>query len=396
MTEISEEETMITLEDYYVPLFEFRNNLFVSYGGIRALALLSAKYLPNLCLPDKAIRLLEEVGAFVKNHSNDILIEEKHIRKVLSDKTQIPLENLQNQEKEKLLNLEQLLRARVVGQEEGISELASALRRSAVQVNTKRGPIGSFLFLGSTGVGKTETAKALADIYFGSEQKMIRLDMSEFQNPQDTEKILGDFENPGPFITLVRENPFSLVLIDEIEKAHPNILNLFLQILDEGWITDGVGKKVDFQNTIIIATSNAGSEIIRQDVNLDKNLNLLKSELLNIIMQQGLFKPELINRFDGVVVFRPLTLENLMEIAQMQLKKVAEQLKDKGIILEITRELKEKIAQISYSPTFGAREMRRILQDKVENSLAKVLLAGIIKRGDTIQISPIDFNVIKI
>jgi len=252
--------------------------------------------------------------------------------------------------------------------------------------------MGCFLFLGPTGVGKTETSKALAEIYFGSEEKMVRLDMSEFQDIKDIPRLIGKAGQEGLLITPVRENPFSLILLDEIEKAHPNILNLFLQVLDEGHITDGTGKRVDFKNTIIIATSNAGYKIILKAIKEKKEWSNLKEELLNYLFNQGIFRPEFINRFDAVVIFKPLSKENLLDIAELLLKKLKKNLKEKGIDFVITLPLKEKIVELGYNPTFGAREMRRVIQDKIENPLAKALLAGQLKKGQRVEIDPQTFQ----
>jgi len=271
--------------------------------------------------------------------------------------------------------------------------------------------MGTFLFLGPTGVGKTETAKALAEIYFGRvakdfslsesadlrEEKMIRLDMSEFQSISDISRLIGSMhpvQEQGILTTLVREKPFSLILIDEIEKAHHDILNLFLQIFDEGHITDGQGRKVIFSNTIIICTSNAGASEILSSI---ESGNIISKEaLLNNIFKQGIFKPEFINRFDATVVFHPLTKENLMDIAQINLSSLAAKLKEQEINFTITESLKEKIVQLSYKPEFGAREMRRIMQDNVENEIAKALLSDTIKKGDTIEMNPENFSIVRL
>jgi len=258
-----------------------------------------------------------------------------------------------------------------------------------------RKPIGTFLFLGPTGVGKTETAKALADIYFGSEKKIIRLDMSEFQQVKDISRLIGSSEEEGILTTRVRENPFSLVLLDEIEKAHPNILNLFLQVLDEGRLTDGVGRVVDFKNTIIIATSNAGYQLILEAIREKSEWVTVKEKLFNHFFEEGTFRPEFLNRFDASVVFNPLSKENLLDIAELLLKGLKDGLSEKDIEFIITQPLKEKIVELSYSPQFGAREMKRVMQDKIENVLAKAILGGEIKRGDRIEINHLTFQIVK-
>ncbi|MCH8986803.1 ATP-dependent Clp protease ATP-binding subunit, partial [Patescibacteria group bacterium] len=282
---------------------------------------------------------------------------------------------------------------RIINQTEAVTEIASSLRRARAEISSRNGPMGSFLFLGPTGVGKTECAKALAAIYFGSEKRMIRLDMSEFQNTQDIERLLGSRDQDGLLTTTVREDPFSLILLDELEKAHPNILNLFLQVLDEGYITDGIGRKIDFRHTIIIATSNAGYRLILQAIKEKRDFAQLKQEMFDYLFEKGTFRPEFLNRFDGVVLFRPLTEENLIDIAGLMLKKLQSNLDAQGIEFVITPSLKEKIARLGYDPIFGARNMRRVIQDKVENALAKALLAKEVKRGDRITIQADGFII---
>jgi ATP-dependent Clp protease ATP-binding subunit ClpA len=249
--------------------------------------------------------------------------------------------------------------------------------------------------MGPTGVGKTETSKALAQIYFNGEDKIIRIDMSEFQAISDIPRLIGSVspvEMQGLLTTPVRETPFSLVLLDEVEKAHPNILNLLLQVLDEGHITDGQGRKVVFTNTIIICTSNAGADIIFNEVESGKKID--KDQFIQTIIGKGIFKPELVNRFDATVVFHSLTKENLLQIAQLSLQSLQKNLKEKEIDFEITEPLKEKIVGLSYKPEFGAREMRRVIQNKVENSIAEALLSDKLKKTDKFEIDPETFELI--
>jgi len=224
---------------------------------------------------------------------------------------------------------------------------------------------------------------------------MIRLDMSEFQDVKDISRLIGSENEIGLLTTPVRENPFSLVLLDEIEKADSNILNLFLQVLDEGHLTDGFGRKINFKNTIIIATSNAGYQIILEALKNKKPWSEVKQKLLDCLFEEKTFRPEFINRFDGVVLFSPLSKENLLDISQLMLSNLKENLKEKGIELVITQELKEKIVELGYSPVFGARQMRRVIQDKVENILASALLAGKIGKGSRVSIDHNDFSLIK-
>jgi len=264
--EPSKEETMFILEDL-LPSFEKQYNLKVGYKSLRAIADLTDRYIQDVPFPEKAIDFLGEVMVYVKTRTRSKAVLPEHVAEVIAQKTKIPAGEIQKSEKEKLLNLEQFIHKRVINQEEAVSALADAMRRSRAGVAGRKKPIGTFLFLGPTGVGKTETSKALAESYFGSESKMIRLDMSEYQNLNSVARLIGSSDGTQGLLTnAIRENPFSLVLLDEIEKAHPNILNLFLQVLDEGRLTDSLGRTVSFRNSIIIGTSNAGAEFIRQYV----------------------------------------------------------------------------------------------------------------------------------
>jgi len=391
-TEISENDTLVLMEQF-VPFFEAKNKKYISFRALKEILKMSSRYMAQSAFPEKALRLLDETLVYLKMYTKDNVLREEHIKRVVSEKVKIPLDDLESKEKQKLLNLEDLIHTRLVNQTEAVKEVASALRRARSEVNLKAGPIGSFLFLGPTGVGKTETAKALAETYFGSEQNMIRFDMSEFQAIEDIKRLIGTSQENGLLTTKIKEKPFSLLLLDELEKAHPNILTLFLQVLDEGWLTDGLGRKVDFKNTIVIATSNVASEIIMEDVKIGESLEKTKARVFSYAFEKRLLKPEFINRFDAVVLFKPLGKPELLQIAGLMLNKLAKSLLDKGVKLEITQELKEKIVELSYNPAFGAREMKRIMQDKVENSLAKGLLMGDLKRGTRVVVSPVDFTL---
>ncbi len=391
--EITSDETFLFLENY-VPFFEAKHKRFISYKALREVVELGGRFMQTP-FPQSALRLLDEAMVYLVSHSKDKVLMPSHIATIVSEKSEIPVGELAGAEKEKLLNLEDIIHKRIINQDEAVRQIATALRRARAELNRKNGPMGSFLFLGPTGVGKTETSKALADVYFKGEEKMIRLDMSEFQNTSDISRLLGGGEkNQGLLTTPVRENPFSLVLLDELEKAHYNILNLFLQVLDEGFITDGFGRRVDFSHTIIIATSNAGAEIIRQDISEDKTMDMVKEDLLDYLFKLGMYRPEFINRFDGVVIFKPLTEDNLMGIAHLMLDKLRRNLQDKGIKFESSPELQQKIVELSYNPAFGAREMKRVIQEKIENVLAEALLKGQLKRGSRVEINPKNFKLI--
>jgi ATP-dependent Clp protease ATP-binding subunit ClpC len=389
--EISEEETLKILEDRALRL-EAKYKVFFTFPAIKGIVSLCSKYLPAIPFPEKAIDVIDELAVLASQRKEKIVFL-KDVEKIVERKAKVPIGEIEEAEKRKLLRLEEFIHQRIIDQEEAVKEVSEALRRARTEITVRKGPIGSFLFLGPTGVGKTETAKALSEIYFGSEEKMIRLDMSEFQNLSDIPRLLGGPGEEGLLTTPVRERPFSLLLLDEFEKAHPKILNLFLQIFDEGHLTDGMGRKVSFKNTIIIATSNAGAEIIWEKLRETQKLEIIKEELLSYLIQNKIFTPELLNRFDGIIIFKPLTKESLLKIAELLLKKIQKQLKEKEIDFVITEPLKEKIVELSYDPKFGAREMQRVIQEKVGNVLAKAILSGRIKRGMRIEIDPQNFEI---
>jgi len=390
--EMGNEETLKILENEVFKL-ETKHQKFIPFTSLKETINLAEKYISNYPFPQKAINLLDEAVIYSGKDAETNIILPEYIDKVLSEKTKIPVGKIRSTEKEVLLNLEDILHKRVIGQHEALSEISSALRRARTGVQTRKGPMGSFLFLGPTGVGKTETAKALAEAYFGSEEKMVRIDMSEFQRIDDIPRLLGSEEQPGILTSQVSENPFSLVLLDEIEKSHPDILNIFLQVLDEGYVNDNLGRKVSFTNTIIIATSNAGYQTILKAIAENKEMPEIKRELISTIFEKGTFRPEFVNRFDGTVVFKSLTKEDLLMIAQIQLSKLNDNLRAKKIQLIITEELKNKIVELSYDPIFGAREMKRIIQDKVENIIARALLNDEIPQGSKIQIDSNTFEI---
>lgn len=394
VSEISQRETLCLLENL-IPILEKQYKIFISYPAIRKIVSLTDKYFPSSVFPEKAIETLKEAAVFAANlKDKEKVLLPKHIAKMIARKTEIPVGEIKEKEKKLLLNLEKEVHKRIINQEEAVKGVCTALRRARSQISVRKGPMGTFLFLGPTGVGKTETSKALAQIYFGSEEKMIRLDMSEFQNTKDISRLIGTEFEQGILTNPVRENPFSLILLDEFEKAHHNILNLFLQVLDEGHITDGIGRKVDFKNSIIIATSNAGYQIILKALKNNEKWEGVRQRIIDYVFEERIFRPELINRFDATIVFAPLSKENLLDIAELMLSGLKKNLEEKGVAFVITQELKEKIVKLGYEPAFGARYMRRVIQNKVENVLAQALLADRLPRGSTCRINPEDFSLI--
>ncbi|MBP7992790.1 MAG: ATP-dependent Clp protease ATP-binding subunit, partial [Candidatus Magasanikbacteria bacterium] len=295
----------------------------------------------------------------------------------------IPSESISEDESAKLMRLEDSMHKRVVGQSEAVTMVASALRRARAEIRSKNRPIANFLFLGPTGVGKTELAKTIADVYFGSEDRMIRVDMSEYQDKTSMYRLIGQpgQQGTGLLTEAVREKPFSLILLDELEKADPNILNLFLSVFDDGRLTDSVGRVIDFTNTIIIATSNAGTGFIQEAVRAQMPVAEIREQLLRKELKQY-YRPEFLNRFDGVIVFTPLTRAEIKQVAGFMLKRVAKDLETRGVELRVEDAALEALAEVGFDPEFGARPMRRAIQDKVEDPLAELVLSGKLRRRD--------------
>ncbi|MCK5085680.1 ATP-dependent Clp protease ATP-binding subunit, partial [Candidatus Parcubacteria bacterium] len=307
-----------------------------------------------------------------------------------------PLSDVNAIEADKLLNLEDSLHKRVIGQHEAVRAISSAIRRVRVGMKHENRPIGTFLFLGPTGVGKTELAKALAQAYYGDENAMIRIDMSEYQTTDSVEKLIGsssdlnEASSGGILTEAVKRKPFSLVLLDELEKAHKNVFNLFLQVFDDGRLTDNLGRTVDFTNTIIIATSNAGSKVISKIVIDEEDNNERILQLLEPYLLQS-FAPEFLNRFTARIVFRSLSEKDIMAIAKLQIRNLAKRMDDaQGIKIEISDEALRLIAKMGFSPEYGARYLQRTIQEKAENLIAMKFLKGEIKRGDVFKIKESD------
>jgi ATP-dependent Clp protease ATP-binding subunit ClpA len=272
--------------------------------------------------------------------------------------------------------------------------VAAALRRARAGVSNPKRPIGSFLFLGPTGVGKTELAKSIAATYFGAETNMIRLDMSEYQQPDDVQRLLSTGANESKSLILaVRVQPFSVVLLDEIEKAHPNVLNLLLQLLDEGQLTDTGGRQASFKDCIVIATSNAGAEMIRDRVGKGESLESFEEELTDQLINSHQFRPELLNRFDEIVLFRPLNQAELSQVVSLMLSEVNKTLSTQNISVELTPAATAKIVAAGFDPRLGARPMRRMLQRTVEDSIAARILAGQAKPGDHVVLDVQDLGI---
>ncbi len=371
-------------------MVEYQQGVFFSYAALEKAASLSAKFLHEKAAPEKALDVIREAAVLAKQSRGErTFVTVEDVAKVITRRTGVPVEAIGKQESDKLLDMEKHLHGRVIGQDAAVTAVAQALRRARADMREGKRPIANFLFLGPTGVGKTELSKALADEYFGSEESMIRMDMSEYQSKDSIPRLIGfpGDERGGLLTEAVRKRPFTIVLLDELEKAHPDILTLFLQVLDDGRLTDGIGRTIDFTNTMIIATSNAGTQFIQDEITAGSSLERIKTGLLERELK-GIFRPEFLNRFDGVIVFKPLTLDDVTQIAWLLIHSITKRLEEKGIAFQAEDEAVEELAQAGFDPLFGARPLRRVIQERVDNALADALLRGEIGRKDRVVLLP--------
>lgn len=367
-----------------VGAIEAQHKVFFTYQALEKVVSLSDRYLHDQFLPSKALSLLAEVGAWSAKRK-DKLITGEDIAALVSHKTKIPLTQVSAKESEALLNLEATIHQRIVGQDEAVKLVVQALRRARAELRDEKRPIINLLFLGPTGVGKTELSKVVAASYFGADTAMIRLDMSEYQASDSIARLIGvpGGTGGGVLTEAVRKNPFALLLLDEIEKAHPDILNIFLQVMDDGRLTDVSGRTIDFTNVILIATSNAAANYIQDEVAKRTPAEKLRETLIKEKLRDY-FRPEFLNRFDGIVVFKPLTEEEIFQIAGLLLAGVRKRLETKGIALVVTEGAQRELAAAGFDPVFGARPLRRVIQERVDDALANYLLKGAIGRRDQV------------
>ena len=345
--------------------------------------------LPNL---QKELAAEEELAEQAKNDSllRDKVGEEE-IAKIVARWTGIPVAKLVEGERQKILHLGETLHKRVIGQDEAVSRVTEAIMRSRAGINDPRKPLGSFLFLGPTGVGKTELAKALAEALFDDEHNIVRIDMSEYMEKHNVSRLIGappgyvGYEEGGQLTEAVRRKPYSVVLFDEVEKAHPDVFNVLLQILDDGRVTDSQGRTVDFKNTIIILTSNLGSQFILDGMNEDGTISDEARANVDSLLKRS-FRPEFLNRLDEIVFYKPLTKDEIFGIIDLQTNDLRRRLKDKQLSLDITDEAKQLIVDSSYDPSFGARPLKRYIQRNLETLIAREILADSVHQGDTIHI----------
>ncbi len=466
--EPSIEETIAILRGVR-PAYERHHRLRISDEALEAAARLSARYISDRYLPDKAIDVIDESASRVRMYKapqsqnlrllfarlktvehmrqeaigeqrymeasalrdealeiqeyldmlkaeweneppDSLVVEAEDVAELVSMWTGIPLTQLRDDEAQRLLKMEEALHRRIVGQDEAIEAIAKAVRRSRAGLQDPRRPIGSFIFLGPTGVGKTELAKALAEFMFGSEDALLQLDMSEFMERHSAARLVGSppgyvgYEDAGQLTEAVRRRPFSIVVFDEIEKAHPETFNMLLQIMEEGRLSDARGREVNFRNTIIIMTSNVGAETIKRQSSLGflapqagdsgprPGYEEMRKKLLNELKRT--FRPEFINRLDGVIVFHALNHEEIRRIVELELDKVRERLREREIELVTTEAARDLLADEGYNEEYGARPLRRVIQDKIENPLSEAILMGRFSSGDTVIADAADEEIV--
>jgi ATP-dependent Clp protease ATP-binding subunit ClpC len=379
VNEISEAdaEKVLTYESF---LLERQSRIAVSFGAIKRAVILAKKYLRDKYLPSSAEELLKSAIVDAERRGEKTVTPDR-VTAVAEEKVNIPMHEAEGDEAEKLLHMEELIHQRIIGQDEAVKAVAQALREYRSGLTRKGGPIASFLFVGPTGVGKTELAKILAEIQFGSQKMMVRFDMTEYQDKQSFFRFIGSPDGTvrGALTDAVREKPYGLVLLDEFEKAYPDILNLFLQVLDDGRLTDNMGRVVDFTNTIIIATSNAHSDLINEALSKGESMTdiaeYLKARLVDVL------KPELLNRFSKIIVFKNLEMSELPQIVQINLSELTAAVKAQGITLSFSPEAITKIAKLGYDPAYGARPLRRAIDEYLRAPLSEALLAKKIAKG---------------
>lgn len=377
-------ETLIAMEDQTLQL-EQRYGVTYMYQALKKSYELSERYIYDLVQPGRAIKLLESSANYAENGLVTGRSVEMAIEGTLGVKVGVASAS---DEKEKLLNLEDLIHERMVNQVKAVQIVSDALRRARTGVRNQNRPIGTFLFLGPTGVGKTELAKALSEVYFEGEGNMVRIDLNQYVTVNDVGNLIADgADNPNSLTAQVMKRPFSVVLLDEIEKAHPSVLTALLQVLDEGVLRDSQNREVNFRDTIVIATSNAGADRIREYIDQGRNLSEFEEELTDELISSGQFKPEFLNRFDDIVMFKPLGKDELMQVVDLIITGVNKTLAPQKIEVSVDKDGRELLVEAGYDPRLGARPMRRVVQRVVENLVAKEVLRGEVRGGSKVVIT---------
>lgn len=380
--------TMQILEDSALT-FEVQNHIVITYQAVREAFRLSTQYMQDQAYPGKSINLLQQSIPYVQQK----IMTAESVQAAVEKTRGVKVSKAEAPEANTLLNLEEQIHTRMINQQRAVQVVSAALRRGRTGVADPKRPLGSFLFLGPTGVGKTELARSLADVYFGDEHQMIRLDMTEYQQPSDVERLLEvGGSTDRNLILRIREQPFSVVLFDEIEKSNPAVLNLFLQLLDEGQLTDKAGRPASFRSSIVIATSNAGSAEIAKRVASGDSLQTFERPLIDELISGGQFRAELINRFDEIVLFRPLNQTELLQVAKLMLKTVNNNLAKQNVTVQLTDAALNHLVQKGFDPEFGARPMRRVIQETVEDAVATRILKGEAQPGSTINLDIMDLT----
>lgn len=380
----SETETKTVMQEQLI-LMEVQRHVTYMYQAIKEAYRLGERYVHDLEMPGRALKLLESAASYSESGLVTMNSVQQAIEKTLDVKVSVASST---EDREKLLNMEELIHKRMVNQTRAVSVVSDALRRARAGVRNENRPIGTFLFLGPTGVGKTELSKALADVYFGGEERMIRIDLNEFVRAEDVSRLIRDgAQDPTSLTAQVMKQPFSVVLLDEIEKAAPEVLATLLQLLDEGILRDEKNREVSFRDAIVIATSNAGADRIREYIERGMEVAKFEDAFIDELISSNQFRPEFLNRFDEIVVFRPFTKPELVQVCDLILASVNQTLAVQKVSVEVEPAAKQLLVEQGYDPRLGARPMRRVVQKAVENTVAKQMLSGIVAPGDTITIT---------
>jgi len=378
-------DDVIKVMEDQVLLLEGRNDVIYMQQSLNEAYRLADRFIHEQAFPGKAMKLLEAAAGFAEQK---YFITAVSVQQAVEKSFDVKVQTAStDEEKSTLLNLEERIHQRMINQTRAVKLVSDALRRARAGVRNENKPIGTFLFLGPTGVGKTELSKALAAVYFGGEDRLVRVDLNEYSRPSDTSRLLAaGATDPYSLCAQVAKQPFSVILLDEIEKAHPNVLNLLLQMLDEGVLRDTANKPISFKDAIIIATSNAGAEKIREHISKGEQLEQFEGDFVNELISANIFRPEFLNRFDETVLFRPLTQEELLQVVDLLLATINKTLAGRKVSVALTSAAKQLLAQTGYDPRLGARPLRRVMQRAVENLVAQKLLGGQASPGQVIQL----------
>ena len=380
----TKDETIAILQDRSV-LMEHQNGVVYTHQSFIESYRLGERYVHDIAMPGRALKLMEAAAHYAENGLVTTKSVQIAVEKTLDIKVSLATGD---DEREKLLNLETLIHERMINQKRAVTVVSDALRRARTGVRNQNRPIGTFLFLGPTGVGKTELSKALAGVYFGGEDHIVRLDMNEYVNNEDVKRLIADGADYADSLTArIMKQPFSVVLLDEIEKAHPNVMTTLLQMLDEGILRDIKNREVSFRDAIVIATSNAGADRIREYIDRGLDVEKFETQFVDELIKSNQFRPEFLNRFDEIVMFRPLTKQELLQVVDLMISGINKTMANQNIKVSVAADAKEYLVEKGYDPRLGARPMRRVVQRAVENTVAKQMLANPVEPGSTIEIS---------